>query len=105
MSRASAARRAARRAERLVHDLADRAGATSALRAAAETAVNLARGAQRGGRDRMAHLVVAEHVAGADDHMESPGALVASATHSDCADNFGLAPSQIYSQFKTILSY
>src|SRR5262245_63280652 len=51
----------------LVHDALDGAGAPTALRAAAKTAVDLAGGA-RGHRrgDGATDVVVAEHVAGAD---------------------------------------
>jgi hypothetical protein len=66
--------------ERFVHDLADGAGTPPALRAATEAAIHLP------ARDRPvlcridggADIVVAEHVAGTDDHGrgKSPGWLV-----------------------------
>src|SRR4051794_5168573 len=68
MRGASAAGRAAGAGDRLVHDLADGARATPALRAAAEAAVDFTGRTRRGRSDGMAHLVVAEHVAGTDDH-------------------------------------
>ena len=54
----------------LVHDAADGTGAASALRAAAEAIVDLARGARRrfARRQGRAHIVIGEHVTGADDH-------------------------------------
>src|SRR5262245_66255552 len=56
-------------AERLVHDAPDGAGASPALRAASEAAVDLAGGARRSGGGRYgANLMIAQHVAGADDH-------------------------------------
>src|SRR5262249_45246442 len=55
--------------DRLVHDAADGAGAAAALGAATEAAIDLT-GRARGslGRERAAHVVVAQHIAGADDH-------------------------------------
>ena len=51
------------RTERLVHDPPDGGGAASALRTAAEAAVNLTRGARGGSaRNRGADRLVAEHV-------------------------------------------
>src|SRR3954451_21330500 len=59
--------------ERLVHDLADGAGAAAALGAAAEAAVNLpGRARPRLRRDDGADIVVAENVAGADNHQPVP---------------------------------
>src|ERR1700690_2954376 len=54
----------------LVHDAADGASAASALRAAAEAIVDLARGARRrfARRQGGAHVMVGEHVTGADNH-------------------------------------
>src|SRR5262245_7280639 len=67
--RAALAGSAAGRSERLVHDPPDGAGTTSALGAAAEAAVDLARGARRlGSVQRRAHIRVAEYVTGTDDH-------------------------------------
>lgn len=54
--------------QRLVHDLADRAGAAAALGAAAETAIDLAREPRATLRDDVADLVVRQDIAGADDH-------------------------------------
>jgi hypothetical protein len=56
------------RADRLVDDLADRAGAAAALRAAAQATVYMAGGTTIGGARSVAHLVVGQHIAGADDH-------------------------------------
>src|SRR5262245_22058354 len=57
------------RLQRFVHNLPDGRGAASALRAASETAVDLAGLADsRIGTDSGADVVVAENVAGADDH-------------------------------------
>ena len=55
--------------ERLVHDLADGAGATAALGAAAQATIDLARGARTllrltGGTN----VLVGQYVAGTDDH-------------------------------------
>jgi hypothetical protein len=53
----------------LLHDPLDRAGATPALRIAAEATIELARGARRPLCDHCgSHLVIAQNVAGADDH-------------------------------------
>src|SRR5215831_2400318 len=69
--------------DRLVHDPADGSRTPAALRATAETAVDLAgrAGPLRKG-DRRADVPIAQHVAGADDHggRRFPGALVRSAT-------------------------
>jgi hypothetical protein len=55
--------------QRLVHDLADGAGAAAALGAAAEAAIDLpGRTRRRLRRDGGADIVVAQNVAGADDH-------------------------------------
>ena len=60
--------------KRLVHDLADRAGAPAALRATAEAAVDLSGRAGRRRRfDCRPHVVVGQHVAGADNHLRVPG--------------------------------
>ena len=68
--RAGAANRAADLCaiERFIDDLANRAGATTALRAAAEAAIDMARGSARGGIRGGSHLVVAQHVAGTNNH-------------------------------------
>src|ERR1051326_1390381 len=59
-------------AERLVHDAPDGARATSALRTAAEAAIDFARRARRNVRcgDRGPHLRVAQYVTGTNDHGE-----------------------------------
>src|SRR6266403_355492 len=67
--RAALAAGAAGAGDRLVHDLADGARTTPALRAAAEAAIDLAGRARRLlGTERRAHVLVGQHVAGADDH-------------------------------------
>jgi hypothetical protein len=57
----------------LVHDPLDGAGAPTALGAAAKTAIDLAgrAGSHRRG-DGATDIVVAEHVAGANDHEQKP---------------------------------
>jgi hypothetical protein len=58
---------------RLVHDALDGAGATTALGAAAETTIDLPGRTGRGRRgDGATHIMVAEYVAGADDHEQRP---------------------------------
>ena len=54
----------------LIHDAANSPRATAALGAAAEAMVDLASGARSGlaGRQRRAHVMVGNHIAGADDH-------------------------------------
>jgi hypothetical protein len=54
---------------RLVHDGSDRPRTTSALRAAAETAIDLAGHARRIGPDHGTNLVIRQDVTGADDHI------------------------------------
>jgi hypothetical protein len=68
--RAGAANRAADLSafERFIDDLANRAGATTALGAAAEAAIDMARGSTRGGIRGGSHLVVAQYIAGTDNH-------------------------------------
>jgi hypothetical protein len=68
--RTGAADRAAdlRAIERFVDDLADCAGATATLGAAAEATINMACGSTRGIIRRGSHLMVAQHIAGANDH-------------------------------------
>ena len=62
-----------RRIESVVHDLADGAGAAAALGAAAEAAVNLpGRARPNLRRDNGADIVVAENIAGADNHQTVP---------------------------------
>ena len=55
-------------AERFIHDAPDRPGATSALRAASEAAIDLGGRARRRVRYGGADLGIGEDVAGADDH-------------------------------------
>jgi hypothetical protein len=60
---------AGRASHGLFHDALDRPDATAALGAAAEAAIDLARGAWRCRRDQGgADVLVAQHVAGTDDH-------------------------------------
>jgi hypothetical protein len=60
-----------RRPDGLIDDLADGAGATAALGATAQAAINLTgRTAVRCARG-VAHLVVGQHIAGANDHSAS----------------------------------
>ena len=68
--RARATDRAAdlRGIEGFVDDLADCARATAALGAAAEAAIDMARGSARRVARGGSHLVVAQYVAGTDDH-------------------------------------
>src|SRR6185437_5110351 len=68
MRGAAAAGGAAGIIEGFVHDLADGAQAAAALRAAAEAAVDLRGGTRRRRSHGGAHLMVAQHVAGTDDH-------------------------------------
>ena len=68
MGGAAATRRAAGADKRLVHDAANGARTTPALGATAETALDLAGRARRGLGDGAAHLAVAQHIAGTDDH-------------------------------------
>src|ERR1044071_922009 len=71
MARAATARGCSR-IERFVHDLANGAGTTAALRAAAKATVDLP--GRAGPRLRLAggaNIVVGQHVAGADDHVMS----------------------------------
>jgi hypothetical protein len=70
MQRAGAADRARQcgRPDRLIDDLADGAGTAAALGAAAEASVDMAGGTTVRGARGIAHLVVGQHIAGADDH-------------------------------------
>src|SRR6516162_4682432 len=75
---------AAGRRDRVVHDAADGARATAALRAAAEAAIDLPGGSWRLlGADRRAHVVVAQHVARTDDHgdLAVPGGFSSLCNH------------------------
>jgi len=67
---AGAAHRATllRRYQRVVHDFADRAGATAALGAAAKTAINLPGRARRARPASGAYRFIADNIAGTDDH-------------------------------------
>src|SRR6266446_3657225 len=81
---ATARAAAAGRRDRVVHDAADGACATAALGAAAETAIDLPGGARRlFDADRRAHVVVAQHVAGTDDHgrLAVPGGFSSLCNH------------------------
>ena len=57
--------------DRLVDDLADGPRAAAALGAAAEAAIDLPRRARRGGAHRGADVLVAENIAGADNHAQT----------------------------------
>jgi len=58
---------------RLVHDALDGACTTTALGAAAEATIDLpGRTGRRRRGDGATHVMVAEHVAGADDHEQRP---------------------------------
>jgi hypothetical protein len=56
--------------QRFIHDLPDGAGATAALSAAAKAAIDLPAGARRSHIHGVTHFLVAQHVAGTDDHRE-----------------------------------
>ena len=64
----SAASRVAGAGERLVHDLADGKGATTTLGAAAEAAIDFGGGVRRRHLHDRSYIVVAQDVAGTDDH-------------------------------------
>jgi hypothetical protein len=68
--RASRAAGFGARAQRFVHDLFDGAGAPAALRAAAETSIDLPRRPWRHLRDAhsVSYIMVSKNVAGTDDH-------------------------------------
>ena len=68
MRRAAATGRTPSCHESLVHNLADGARAAAALGAAAEAAIHLTSAAWRGRRHSRSHFVVAQNIAGADDH-------------------------------------
>ncbi len=65
---------AGRRCQGLIDDATDRACATAALRTAAKAAVDLAGAPGRCVLHDATHVVVADHVAGTDDHFENPAA-------------------------------
>src|SRR5580698_8520157 len=69
----------------LVHDPPDGAGTAPALRAATQAIVDLTGGARGGFRRRQsrAHIMVGEHVAGADNHCrKNPAANGCNRSHS-----------------------
>jgi hypothetical protein len=70
--------------ERFIDDLANGARAPSALRAAAKATINMARRPARRGARRASHLMVAQYIAGADNH------------HAPCSEfaNRCVTPSQ-----------
>lgn len=104
MRRAGAARGAtARRTQCLIHDLADGAGATAALGRTAKAAVDLARRARRRRCAGAAHRLVAQHIAGADDHY-GPGKTDDRFNGPQIAIG-RLAPNQANSLFKNVLIY
>jgi len=69
--RAHATDRAAdlRTIERLIDDLANGASAPSALGAATKTAIDMARRPARCGARRASHFLIAQYVAGTDNHQ------------------------------------
>src|SRR5262249_22111441 len=70
-TRAAIAAAGARACDRLVYESTDRTGATAALWAAAEATVDFSGSARLAGVvDRAAHIAIAQHVAGTDDHRE-----------------------------------
>ena len=74
----TAAARGGRGIRRLVHDLADGAGTAAALGATAKAAIDLpGRARTHLRRHRGTDIVVAQNVAGANDHEEIPsGSLI-----------------------------
>ncbi len=82
----------------LIHDGADRGGAASALRAAAEAAVDLGRraGAVRAGVEAGTHLAVREDIARANDHGDTQSGYAsrpfnpANWADAACTGNYGL---------------
>ena len=89
--------------QRLVHDLADGAGTAAALGAATETTINLSGRARRRRRAGAANGLVAQNIAGADDHrrfqQECRRFLLSRFAIGD------FAASQSISQFKNVLVY
>jgi hypothetical protein len=59
--------------KRFVDDLANGAGTPAALRAAAEATIDMARGAPCRGAGGASYFVVAQYVAGTDDHRTPSG--------------------------------
>jgi hypothetical protein len=86
-----------------IHDPADRVQAAAALGAAAKAAMHVSSTARRGFIDRGAHFVVAQNVAGADNHGV-PG-LGGSRPQNDRFANGSIALSQKDSFFKMVLIY
>ena len=68
-ARAAGAARATSAGKRFIHDPSDGARAPSTLGAAAEAAIDMARGPTRRGIGRGSHLVVAQYVAGTNNHQ------------------------------------
>jgi hypothetical protein len=71
MQRACAADRARQRGRpnRLIDDLANGASAAAALGATTQTTVNVTGGTTIRGARSVAHLLVGQHIAGANDHL------------------------------------
>ena len=85
-ARGRAGRLGRRGVKRLVHDAADGARASPALRAAAEATIDLIGGGRPGGGavDGGPHIAVAEDITGADDHtvlVRDPVAVVFVLSH------------------------
>lgn len=70
--------------EHLVHDLSDATGAAAATRPAAEASVYIARGTAYRRAGDSSHIVVAQHVAGTDDHLKLVSGCLALARSLDC---------------------
>jgi hypothetical protein len=76
-----------RAGKRLVHDALDGARAPSALRAATETAIDLAGGARRlRGSHDAADVLVAENVTRTDDHGWTDAARFPDKAYSSCSE-------------------
>jgi hypothetical protein len=82
-----------------VHDLANSANAAAALGAAAEAAIDLSGGARRRRRHGAPHFMVAQHVAGTDDHRKTRRRLIVT-----FATGF-MRASQKKTLFKSVLNY
>jgi len=91
MRGASAAGRTAGTVQCLIHDLADGPQTPATLRAAAKTTMNMSSAARRRRIHGGAYFVVAQHVAGTDDHRSKPGARP---QHNDMSAIGSFAPSQ-----------
>jgi hypothetical protein len=93
-----------RSGKRLVHDAADGARASPALGAATQAMIDLPRGTRRIGavRQRRTHVMVGEHVAGADNHLNKSPAnwydLKPSLAHGyfDCKDKISFIAILIF---------